>query len=56
MVKLGFYPEECIIVEDSPNGLMAAKATGAYVWQVSGPEEVNYENFQQFMFDLNKRK
>ena len=56
MVKLGVYPEECIIVEDSPNGLMAAKATGAYVWQVSGPEEVNYENFQQFMFNLNKRK
>lgn len=56
MIKLGFYPEECIIVEDSPNGLLAAKGTGAHIWQVSGPEEVNYDNFQQFMFDLNKRK
>ncbi len=56
MVKLGIYPEECIIVEDSPNGLLAARSTGAHVWQVSGPYEVNYENFQQFMFDLSKRK
>ncbi len=54
MVKLGFYPEECIIVEDSPNGLLAAQATGAHIWKVKDPTEVNYDNFQQFMFDLNR--
>lgn len=53
MVKLGGVPEECIIVEDSPNGLLAAQATGAHIWKVKDPTEVNYENFQQFMFNLN---
>ena len=56
MIKLGFFPEECVIVEDSPNGLLAARATGAHIWQVSGPEEVNYDNFQQFMINLNTRR
>lgn len=56
MVKLGFFPEECVIVEDSPNGLLAAQATGAHIWKVKDPNEVNYDNFQQFMFNLNKRK
>lgn len=56
MIKLGFFPEECVIVEDSENGLLAAKATGAHIWKVSGPKEVNYDNFQQFMINLNTRK
>lgn len=53
MVKLNVYPEECVIVEDSPNGLLAAKSTGAHIWQVANPTEVTYDRFQQFMVDLN---
>lgn len=56
MIKLGFYPEECVIVEDSPNGLLAARGTGAHIWEVKDPKEVNYDNFQQFMINLNTRK
>lgn len=48
MVKFGVYPNECIIVEDSPHGYESAKNTGAFVWRVSGPEEVNLENFKKF--------
>src|SRR6266478_8257960 len=35
-------PTECLIVEDSVVGYQAAKASGAYVCKVNGPEEVNY--------------
>ena len=26
--KLGFHPEECVVIEDAPSGLKAAKAAG----------------------------
>ena len=52
-VRAGCYPEECIVVEDSPIGIQAAKASGANVWEVSGAHEVNWDNFQQYMVDLN---
>ncbi len=48
MIRLGVYPNECIIVEDSDHGYESAKNTGAFVWRVSGPEEVNLENFKKF--------
>lgn len=40
MVRLGVYPSECLIVEDSEKGLQAARATGARVCQVAGPHDV----------------
>lgn len=52
MVRLNAFPHEVIIVEDSPHGIQAAKNTGAYVWEVSGPEEVNLENFKKFKESL----
>lgn len=38
---LGVKPHECIIIEDAPYGVAAAKASGASVLQVSGVEDVN---------------
>ncbi len=52
MVKLGVYPEETVIVEDSPHGIMAAKSTGAYVWEVRDAYEVTYDNLQKFIKSL----
>jgi beta-phosphoglucomutase-like phosphatase (HAD superfamily) len=42
--KLGLSPNECLIVEDNPNGLKAAYASGAHVLKIDQIEEVNYFN------------
>lgn len=42
--KLGFSPEECLIVEDNENGVKAALGSGANLLRVSSVEEVNYQN------------
>lgn len=55
MIKLGLFPEQCVIVEDSNVGIQAATATGAHIWKVKDSHEVTWENFQQFMFNLNKK-
>jgi len=44
MGKLGLDPDECLIVEDNPNGILAAKRSGAHVMEVSGVDDVNLEN------------
>lgn len=41
--RLNLNPKECLIIEDNENGIKAAKASGAYYMQVSGPDEVSYE-------------
>ncbi len=45
MRRLKVKPEECIIVEDAPHGIEAAKATGAKVIEVSGYNEVDSRLF-----------
>jgi HAD superfamily hydrolase (TIGR01509 family) len=42
--KLGFLPEETLIVEDSPYGLQAAGRTKSTVMRVKSPDEVTYKN------------
>lgn len=46
MVDLGVYPDETIIVEDSPRGLEAAYNTGAHVIKVENAKEVNTQLFK----------
>ena len=41
--KLGLEPEECLIVEDNPNGIKAAKDSGAHVYEVETVKDVNYQ-------------
>lgn len=41
---MGLDPRECLIVEDNPNGLLAAKRAGAHVMQVAETDEVNLDN------------
>lgn len=54
MEKLGLKPEEVIIVEDSPHGIEAARASGAHVCVVSGFREVRYERLKSFMDSIEK--
>ena len=42
--RLGLSPEECLIVEDNENGVKAAMASGANLFRVSSPDDVNYFN------------
>ena len=44
MSKIGVLPEETLIVEDSPYGLLAASRAKAHILRVGNPEEVTYNN------------
>ena len=44
MGKFGLKPEECIVVEDNPNGIQAGIASGASVLEVATVYDVNYAN------------
>jgi len=43
MERLGVQPAQTLIVEDNPNGVEAAQASGAHVMVVGSPEDVRYE-------------
>ena len=49
MQKLNITPEETIIVEDSPHGIEAARATNAEVRIVSGVEDVHSGLFKDIL-------
>lgn len=40
--KLGYLPNEVLVVEDNEHGIQAARASGANVMVVKTPEEVSY--------------
>lgn len=44
MNKLQLSPKECLIVEDNPNGILAAKRSGGFVLEVETVADVNYRN------------
>jgi HAD superfamily hydrolase (TIGR01509 family) len=53
MAKIGCLPEECLIVEDSPYGLLAASRSKASVLRVANPTEITYSNIIK---QLNKNR
>lgn len=42
-------PEETLIVEDSPFGLLAANRSRSHVMRVSSPSEVSYDNITKYL-------
>jgi beta-phosphoglucomutase-like phosphatase (HAD superfamily) len=50
--RLGLKPLECLIIEDNPNGLKAANASGANVMHVQCVTDVNYENISYKIHEL----
>lgn len=44
IIRLGFKPNECLIVEDNQNGIKAALASGAHLLKVENPDDVTYQN------------
>lgn len=47
--RLKLKPTETIIVEDSPHGIASARASGAHVIEVRGPEDVSINLFQNLI-------
>ena len=49
MSMLGVLPEETLIVEDSPFGLLAASRSKAFIMRVGSPKEVSYDNIIKYL-------
>jgi beta-phosphoglucomutase-like phosphatase (HAD superfamily) len=47
MSRLGVTPAETLIVEDNENGVRAARASGAHVMVVAGPDDVTLDAIHQ---------
>lgn len=46
IARFGFTPAECLILEDNPRGIAAAKASGAHVMEIGTVDDVNYDNIK----------
>ena len=46
---IGCLPEETLIVEDSPYGLLAANRSKANVMRVASPKEITYNNINRYL-------
>ena len=53
--RLGFRPEECLIVEDNENGKQAARDSGAWLMEVNEVEEVNYPNVMHNITQIEEK-
>lgn len=50
MSEMNFLPEETLIIEDSPPGLLSASRSRANVMRVSSLNEVNYKNIKKHIY------
>jgi len=46
MSMMGCLPDETLVVEDNPHGLLAAARSMAQVWRVTGPGDVTMDNIR----------
>ncbi|QLA06955.1 HAD family phosphatase [Enterobacter ludwigii] len=52
--RLELTPDACLVVEDNPHGIAAARAAGAHVLTVASPEEVTWPRIRDFITNLEK--
>jgi beta-phosphoglucomutase len=50
--RLGFQPDECLILEDNDNGIKAAVSSGAHLLKVETTEDVNYFNIKKRLEEI----
>jgi HAD superfamily hydrolase (TIGR01509 family) len=55
MTMLGLEPDQCMIVEDNPHGIAAAKASGAHVMEVATIRDVNFHNLMAHVVRFEAR-
>lgn len=53
--KLGFRPDECLILEDNEHGKQAALASGAWLMEVGEAIDVNYSNIMRNIQQIEGR-
>ena len=53
--KMSFLPEQTLIVEDSPYGLLAASRSNSHVLRVESPTEVSYSNIIKRINDIKMK-
>jgi HAD superfamily hydrolase (TIGR01509 family) len=53
--KMGVLPEEKLIVEDSPYGLLAASRTNSHILRVANPSDVNIKNVYKKLQEIEKQ-
>jgi HAD superfamily hydrolase (TIGR01509 family) len=49
MSKMGYLPEETLIVEDSPFGLLAASRSKSHIMRVGSPKDITYNNIYKHL-------
>jgi len=52
--RLGCTPSECLVIEDNEKGILAAKASGAWVMEVDEVHEVNYQNITAHIAQIER--
>ena len=52
--KMGVLPDQTLIVEDSPYGLLAASRTNSHILRVSNPSDVNKKNIYKKLQEIEK--
>lgn len=50
---LSFLPEETLIIEDSPHGLLAASRSNSHVMRVKSSKDITYNNIMQLINNMN---
>ena len=53
--KLGFFPGECLVLEDNFNGIQAAKASGANLLVVQTVLDVNIDNILRHIAQIEEK-
>ncbi len=54
MERLGYRPEECLILEDNKNGIKAAVASGGHLLKIETVYDVNYANIRACIDEIEK--
>jgi len=54
--KMSYLPEETLIIEDSPYGLLAASRSKSHILRVKNTHDVTYENILKKLNEINKGK
>tara|TARA_R110001583_G_scaffold162880_1_gene315111 strand:- start:4341 stop:5699 length:1359 start_codon:yes stop_codon:yes gene_type:complete len=54
--KMGYLPEETLIIEDSPYGLLAASRSKSHILRVKNTKEVTWDNIKRKLTQINTGK
>src|SRR5690606_8026020 len=52
--KMGFSPKEVLVIEDSEKGIASAVASGAFVKEVKGADEVTKKNIENWIVEFDE--